>query len=92
MGGYDIDPTLLSKMKVFIRKECVVMFCAWEGDGIHSHFHNANACQASYFKFENVEQGCARVVGVGWLKECTRWACEVVVEQHAYICQWVNFF
>lgn len=65
MGGYDIDPTLLSKMKVFIRKECVVTFCALEGDGIHSHFHNANGCQSSYFKFENVEQGCERVVGVG---------------------------
>lgn len=52
-------------MKVFIRKECVVTFCALEGDGIHSHFHNANGCQSSYFKFENVEQGCERVVGVG---------------------------
>jgi hypothetical protein len=39
MGGYDLDPTLLSKMKVFIRKECVVIFYALEGGGIHSHFH-----------------------------------------------------
>jgi hypothetical protein len=65
MGGYDIDPTLLSKMKVFIRKECVARFCALEG-GWHSlTFSYANGCQASYFKFENVEQGCERVVGVG---------------------------
>jgi hypothetical protein len=39
MGGYDIDPTLLSKMKVFIIKECVAKFCALKGGGIHSHFH-----------------------------------------------------
>jgi hypothetical protein len=39
VGGYDIGPTLLSKMKVFIRKECVARFCALERGGIHSHFH-----------------------------------------------------
>jgi len=39
LGGYDINPTLLSKMKVFIRKECVARFCALKGGGIHSHFH-----------------------------------------------------
>jgi hypothetical protein len=30
VGWFEVDPSLLSKMEMFIKKECVVEFCALE--------------------------------------------------------------
>jgi hypothetical protein len=61
VGGSNIDPNLLSKMEVFIKKMCSWPLCIRRG----SHYFISsyeNGCQTSYFKFENVEQGSQRVV------------------------------
>jgi len=62
--GSDVDPSLLSKMEVFIKKkECVTGLCALErGDDVFTSSY-ANGCQAPYFKLENVEQGSQRAIG-----------------------------
>ncbi len=39
VGRSDVDLRLLSKMKVFIKKECVVGLCTLERGGTFSHFH-----------------------------------------------------
>jgi hypothetical protein len=39
VGWFDVDPSLLSKMEVFIKKECVVGRCELEKGGTLSHFH-----------------------------------------------------
>jgi hypothetical protein len=65
VGLFDVDPSLLSKMEVFIIKtKCSRALCIKKG--WHSFTSSyANICQAPYFKFENVKQGSQGVVGVG---------------------------
>jgi hypothetical protein len=63
VGRSNVDPSLLSKMEVFIKKKkCKRALCIRKG--WHSFTSSyANDCQAPYFKFENVKQGSQRVVG-----------------------------
>jgi hypothetical protein len=62
MGGFDVDPSLLSMIEMFIKEKCNRALCIRKG--WHSFTSSyANYCQAQYFKFENVEQGSQRVVG-----------------------------
>jgi hypothetical protein len=39
VGWFDVNPSLLSKMEMFIKKECVVGLCALERGGTLSHLH-----------------------------------------------------
>jgi hypothetical protein len=39
VGGSDVDPNLLSKMEVFIKKECVASLCALERSRTFLHLH-----------------------------------------------------
>ncbi len=39
VGLSDVDPSLLFKMEVFIKKKCVVGLCALKRGGTFSHLH-----------------------------------------------------
>jgi hypothetical protein len=39
VGEFDVDPSLLSKMEVFIKKKSVIEFFALQRGGILSHLH-----------------------------------------------------
>jgi hypothetical protein len=39
VGGSDVDPNLLSKMEVLIKKECVAGLCAFEKGCTFLHLH-----------------------------------------------------
>jgi hypothetical protein len=69
LGGFNVDPSLLSKREVFIIKECVVRLCALEMGGTLSHLHMQMVVKFHISSLKMLNKVSQRMAKVGSSKE-----------------------